>query len=134
MPGTPALPVVTNSYAFLHARLRVRRHPAFPTPFSGETSCTTRTHSRRENADTRASSAPTRGVATPQPSLVVPAHAGTHNHSEQFWPMPSTSISQHRQHSVWVPACAGTTLSSRPPLTTHNSPLTIRRPRARGDP
>src|SRR3954469_5151572 len=43
--------------------------------------------------------------------------------------MPSTSISQHERDSVWVPASARTTamLSPRPPLT-------IRRPRAGGDP
>src|SRR3954451_15035086 len=55
MPGNPALPVVTNSYAFL---LCMRgcgcvgtRHSPRPSMGKADNSCTPRTHSRRENAD-----------------------------------------------------------------------------------
>jgi len=42
--GCPGVPVVTNSCAFytLHTRLRVREHPAFPTPLGRKDSCMTR--------------------------------------------------------------------------------------------
>src|SRR3954462_13678363 len=55
MPGTPALPAVTNSYAFL---LCMRgcgcvgtRHSPRPSHGKAEIVFTPRTHSRRENAD-----------------------------------------------------------------------------------
>ena len=40
-------------YFILHARLRVRWHPAFPTPFLGGCSCITRANLRRGNDFTR---------------------------------------------------------------------------------
>src|SRR4051794_14971687 len=136
MPDGPGEPTVTTScalYPILHARLRVHQAPGIPHALSQERrkeSCTTRTHSRRENADTRASF-PTRVAANHSP-LVVPAHAGTHNHREQFWPTPSTSISQHERHGVWVPASAGTTnvgsdATHDPSSPRRRGPITARR-------
>src|SRR5690242_9758614 len=42
---------------------------------------------------------------------VVPAQAGTHNHSRQIG---YAYGAPPRRHGVWVPACAGTTAESRP--------------------
>src|SRR5213079_247415 len=54
MPGCSGEPVVTTSCAFyfLHARLRVHRAPGIPCALclGPNESCTTRAHSRRENA------------------------------------------------------------------------------------
>src|SRR3954469_13886576 len=59
----------------------------------------------------------TRGAATATHySLLATHHSssprtrGPITTGSSFAPMPSTSISQHERHGVWVPASAGTTL------------------------
>jgi hypothetical protein len=53
MPGVSGVPVVTGSCAFYHshARLRVHRHPAFPTPSTGGTICHASGRSCRGSAE-----------------------------------------------------------------------------------
>jgi hypothetical protein len=44
--------------------------------------------------------------------VVVPAHAGTHNHRAEFTaPRRDGFLSNNKYHAVWVPAFAGTTES-----------------------
>jgi hypothetical protein len=43
-------------------------------------------------------------------TIVVPAHAGTHNHRAQLLKKVSASAFHQRGRGVWFPAFAGTTL------------------------
>src|SRR3954465_13139989 len=95
MPGHPALPVVTNSYAFL---LCMRgcgcvgtRHSPRPSHGKADKSGTPRTHSRRENADTR------------DPHSVIAREGGGSSIAEE--PMINRQAAAY-----WIPAFAGMTI------------------------
>src|SRR3954447_14661315 len=94
MPGHPALPVVTNSYAFL---LCMRgcgcvgtRHSPRLSHGKAENSSTTRTHSRRENADTR------------DPHSVIAREGGRSSIAEEL-------MINREAAAYWIPAFAGMT-------------------------
>src|SRR3954468_11059285 len=94
MPGHPALPVVTNSYAFL---LCMRgcgcvgtRHSPRLSHGKAENSGTTRTHSRRENADTR------------DPHSVIAREGGRSSIAEEL-------MINRQAAAYWIPAFAGMT-------------------------
>src|SRR3954467_4240713 len=95
MPGHPALPVVTNSYAFL---LCMRgcgcvgtRHSPRLSHGKAENSPTTRAHSRRENADTRDSHS------------VIAREGGRSSIAEEL-------MINREAAAYWIPAFAGMTI------------------------
>src|SRR3954452_13798125 len=94
MPGTPALPVVTNSYDFL---LCMRgcgcvgtRHSPRVSHGKAENSGTTPKHSRRENADTR------------DPHSIIAREGGRSSIAEEL-------MINRQAAAYWIPAFAGMT-------------------------